>query len=109
PEPGEIVSLPGLARALAELAERGAGALDGPLGAAIVERVSAAGGVITSDDLAAARAEWVPAARVDLGGSSIWATPAPTHGPALLDTMATVADLDQPAALWRAFQAATAR
>ena len=125
-QPGEIVRLPGLAAALDELAARGARVFDGPLGDAVVERVGAGGGVVTSADLAAVRAEWVPADRVDAGGWCLWATPAPTHGPALLDTVAglratagdgspTGADPARPSAgvdpatVWHGFRAATGR
>jgi len=109
PGPGDLVRLPGLALALEELAARGAHVLQGPLGRAIVERITAAGGVVGLDDLQAVRAEWVPAERVDVAGWRIWATPAPTHGPTLLDALATAAGRPDPVALWHAFRAATDR
>ena len=134
--PGEIVRLPGLARALDELGARGAGVLDGPLGAAVAARVAAAGGVLSPADLSTARAEWVPAAATEVAGWRVWATPAPTHGVTLLDTLAGLgaprdpapaatcpapttrgAAIDppatgpatDPASIWRSFRAATER
>jgi gamma-glutamyltranspeptidase/glutathione hydrolase len=86
--PGALVRLPGLARALGELAERGDGFLAGPVGRAIVAAVQGRGGILTNDDLPLARAEWVACARGTVSGRTLWATPAPTHGPSLLDAMA---------------------
>jgi gamma-glutamyltranspeptidase/glutathione hydrolase len=109
--PGEVARLPGLARVLDEWAARGAGVFEGPLGDAVVDRVVGAGGVLSRADLAAVRAHWASAARVEVGGWSVWATPAPTHGPALLDTVADagVPGGADPATVWRSFRAATAR
>ncbi|TPW12714.1 MAG: hypothetical protein FD127_2470 [Acidimicrobiaceae bacterium] len=87
---GSAVRLPRLADALAEWAERGSQFLDGPVGEAILRAVCARGGVLSRDDLGSARAEWMPSARSVVGGRSIWVTPAPTHGPSLLDALAGV-------------------
>jgi gamma-glutamyltranspeptidase/glutathione hydrolase len=92
--PGTITRLPGLANALEEFAARGAAFLDGPLGTAITERVRQAGGVLTNSDFAYARAEWTECASVVVastdGDVTAWATPAPTHGPSLLDAMSHI-------------------
>lgn len=85
PRPGELVALPGLAALLGELVFRGAGLFEGPAGEAVVARVRAAGGIVEPDDLATASAQWCPAAHTSVGGWDLWATPSPTHGPALLD------------------------
>lgn len=90
--PGTVVTLPGLARVLGAWAELGADLLGGDVGAAIVERVRVAGGVLTADDLATARAEWAEATGVAIGGERLWATPAPTHGPSLLDALGRLGD-----------------
>lgn len=87
PEPGDIVALPGLADALDELAARGARLFDGPVGAAIAAAVRAHGGVLDEEDLGTAVAEWVPASHRTAHGWDLWATPAPTHGPSLLDAV----------------------
>lgn len=108
-EPGEIVRLPGLARVLEEFAARGAAMLEGPVGAAIVATVQAAGGVLTSDDFEFASAQWCPTDRITIGGTHIWATPAPTHGPVLLDALASRSDDDDVADVWRRFHSARLR
>ncbi|MEO3857952.1 gamma-glutamyltransferase [Acrocarpospora sp. B8E8] len=81
---GTLLRLPGLALLLGEFAERGAGLFHGPAGAVLAERVAAAGGVVGRDDLAVPTAEWAEPVRQD----GIWATPAPTRGPALLAALA---------------------
>jgi gamma-glutamyltranspeptidase/glutathione hydrolase len=103
---GALVRLPGLADALAELVERGDAFLDGPVGAAIVRAVQARGGVLTRDDFAAARAEWVACAQGAAGPYRAWATPAPTHGPSLLDATAGLEPGDGPGAVYRRVLAA---
>ena len=85
--PGAVVRLPGLARVLSAWAADGGALLAGDIGRAIVDRVRQAGGVLTTDDLATARAEWAPAATAQFGAERVWATPAPTHGPSLLDAL----------------------
>lgn len=109
PAPGELIRLPGLAAALEELVVRGARLFDGPVGDAVCTLVQEAGGVLERDEVASALAEWVPAARGRSGGWNLWSTPAPTHGPSLLDAMASL-DADADAAdLLRAIDAVEAR
>jgi len=84
---GTVVTLPGLARVLEALVADGDGFLRGPVGRAIVERTRAEGGILELDDFDFGRAEWVVAAEGSLHGAPFWATPAPTHGPSLLDAM----------------------
>lgn len=107
PAPGAVVRLPGLASLLEQLVERGAALFTGTTGRAVVDRVQAAGGVLELDDLQAAVAEWVPAARATAGDWELWATPAPTHGPALLDAVERFEDRTAGAVL-RAVRAAAA-
>jgi gamma-glutamyltranspeptidase/glutathione hydrolase len=104
---GEVVRLPGQARALRAWAADGAGCLAGDLGTAIVDRVAAAGGLLTSDDLRHARAEWVAPAHAACHGHEVWTTPAPTHGPSMLDAIGRT-DPRRPQQLWAATQAAIA-
>jgi gamma-glutamyltranspeptidase/glutathione hydrolase len=67
--------------------------LDGPVGDAIVDAVRSRGGVLDRPSLEFARAEWSPCATRTIAGRQLWATPAPTHGPSLLDAIdATAAD-----------------
>jgi gamma-glutamyltranspeptidase/glutathione hydrolase len=59
PRPGGRFVQPDLARSLRQIAEGGADVLyRGPLGKAIAEAVQAAGGWLTTEDLAACRPEW---------------------------------------------------
>jgi gamma-glutamyltranspeptidase/glutathione hydrolase len=87
---GDHVRLPGLATVLEAFASDGAGLFDGPLGAAVVAKVRAAGGVLLPSDLGRGEACWSAADRIDLphanggAGTAVWSTPGPTYGPALL-------------------------
>jgi gamma-glutamyltranspeptidase/glutathione hydrolase len=105
---GATVRIPRLADALAELVDRGPGFLEGPVGQAIVRAVQQRGGVLARDDLAFARAEWTEPAVGCLGPLRAWATPAPTHGPSLLDVAGRLAPGDDPGALYRHVLAAIA-
>ena len=83
--PGAVTTLPGLAQALEALVAEREGFLAGEVGDAILDCVRRHGGILTREDLAtAAGAEWVDAATGHLGGRSLFVTPAPTHGAALL-------------------------
>ncbi len=91
--PGALTKLPGLADVLAEWVRLGDRMLDGPVGDAIVDAVQSRGGVLDRPSLEFARAEWSPCATRTIAGRQLWATPAPTHGPSLLDAIdATAAD-----------------
>lgn len=109
--PGTIVRLPGLADVLREWVGRGAALLEGPIGDAIARQVVARGGALTADDFEFATADWMACAAVAVGGRHLWATPAPTHGPALLETVVdyAAASDDSVAAVHRAVMAAIAR
>lgn len=101
--PGALVRLPGLAQVLEEFVSRGAGLMDGPVGRAVVAAVQARGGVLAEADFTHARAEWAPCATGRLatvdGDVAVWATPAPTHGPSLLDAVGGMRAGDSQAAL----------
>ncbi len=107
--PGTITRLPGLAAVLDELVTRGEGFLHGPVGEAIAATVARHGGVLTAADFAFARAEWTACASGALGQRTVWATPAPTHGPSLLEAVAAAAPGDDSAAQYRRVLAAIAR
>ncbi len=87
--PGALTRLPGLAALLSEFVELGSQLMDGDVGTAVVRAVRARGGVLAEADFDFARAEWAPCAtgRVATADDELttWATPAPTHGPSLLD------------------------
>ncbi len=99
---GALVHLPGLAAALQSFVELGDRFLEGPIGEAIVATVQRHGGVLERSDLqTAARAEWMTCAEVRAGHRSVWATPAPTHGPTLLAVIGSAAPGDAPATQYR--------
>jgi gamma-glutamyltranspeptidase/glutathione hydrolase len=98
---GTIVRLPRLAAAIESFVALREGFLAGPVGAAIVDAVRSRGGVLTRDDVVSAVAEWMPCAVGNAGPLRAWATPAPTHGPSLLDAVAGAAPGDVPAAEYR--------
>ena len=104
--PGTITRLPGLARVLEEFVVRGAELMQGPLGSAVVAEVRGRGGVLEHDDFGYARAEWAPCvagrAATLQGDVTTWATPAPTHGPSLLDAVAGLTAAASPAEVLRA-------
>jgi gamma-glutamyltranspeptidase / glutathione hydrolase len=106
---GDVVRLPGMARLLEDWAADGEDLWAGPAGDAVVARVGAAGGVLDRDDLIGARAEWVPTVSADVGGWLLHATPAPTHGPTLLDAVVTAGAGADPGAQLAAMLAAVER
>lgn len=85
---GDMVRLPGLADVLEQFVARGAGLFTGPVGDAVVDCVRRHGGTLTATDLASAEVveETAHCVRTQLG--PLWATNAPTHGPALTHAMA---------------------
>ncbi len=101
--------LPGLAAALTSLVELGVGFLAGPVGDAIVATVTDRGGVLEHTDLATARAEWTECAELRDGLRTVFATPAPTHGPTLLAAVKAAAPGDDPATQYERVLAAIAR
>ena len=84
---GTIVTLPGLGIVLEELVSRGRELFVGPLGDAVIDRVRRAGGILTAEDLRTPAARWQEARHRLVGEWDVWASPAPTHGPALLDAL----------------------
>jgi len=94
---GARLRLPGLARVLREFVERGPALFTGELGDRVLAHVAAHGGVLTRDDLADVPAEWSAAEAARVAGRTVWATPAPTYGPALLGALANAAGPPGPA------------
>jgi gamma-glutamyltranspeptidase/glutathione hydrolase len=85
---GDVVRLPGLDRLLGAFATDGAGLFAGEAGAAVVDRVARAGGVLTHDDLCGVEVLEEPAHGVFTAGGPLWATNAPTYGAALTEVFA---------------------
>jgi gamma-glutamyltranspeptidase/glutathione hydrolase len=79
--------MPGLASLLEAFVRRGEELFSDDLGARVVDYVASHGGVLTPADLRSAKAEIAPAPQVDLAGTPLWATPAPTYGAALQQAM----------------------
>ncbi|MEZ5219572.1 MAG: gamma-glutamyltransferase [Ilumatobacteraceae bacterium] len=100
--PGTVVRLPGLAAALEEFVARRDTFLDGPVGAAIARVVGERGGCLDPDTVSAATAAWAPCATGTLGARTLWTTPAPTHGPALIDAASRLDPTDPVAGTYRA-------
>lgn len=109
--PGAITRLPGLARALEAFGANPRFFLTGSVGEAIVARVQESGGVLNSEDMRLSRAEWVTPVSAAGSLGTYFATPAPTHGPSLLEVVSgfgTGEDHSQ-AELYRRVMAAVAR
>jgi gamma-glutamyltranspeptidase/glutathione hydrolase len=86
PKTGDTLYLPGMTALLREFAHRGAELFFDDIGRDIATHVRSAGGFLTPEDLRVRPARWLdPDSRILPGGeTTLWATPAPTHGPALL-------------------------
>jgi gamma-glutamyltranspeptidase/glutathione hydrolase len=92
PRPGQIVSLPGLARSLRLIAEGGRDAFyRGPLAEAIVAASEAKGGLLTMDDLARHRSTWDTPLALDYRGHTVYECPPNGQGLAALLALNTVA------------------
>ncbi|ROO86649.1 gamma-glutamyltranspeptidase/glutathione hydrolase [Actinocorallia herbida] len=85
---GSRVRLPGLADVLTEFADRGAELFTGALGERVVAYVTGHGGVVEPADLRPVPPLETPAGHAPIDGTDVWATPAPTYGPALLAALA---------------------
>ena len=108
--PGALTRLPGLADVIAEWVRLGDGMLDGPVGAAIVDAVTTRGGVLDHASLEFAVAEWSQCATRTIAARQVWATPAPTHGPLLLDAIDAIdATPSDAGAVYRSLLAAIGR
>jgi gamma-glutamyltranspeptidase/glutathione hydrolase len=103
---GSMVRNPRLAECLDAVASEGSRAvLDGPIGAAIVERVRRDGGFLSETDMARHRTLPVQPGAVDFAGHTVWQMPSPTQGPAVLGALERL-DPETPVD-WEAVLAAT--
>ncbi|HJR86430.1 MAG TPA: gamma-glutamyltransferase [Acidimicrobiia bacterium] len=98
--PGAVVRLPGMAALLEEWVRRGAELFWGAVGDVVAGSVIRRGGVIEASDFRSVRAQWEPAATRMVGDRRLWATPAPTHGPSLLEALADARPGDGAGAIW---------
>lgn len=91
PKPGEIVTLPELADTFEIVAEGGAHAFyHGTIAEAIARTVIEAGGVMTTDDLAAHHATWDDPISLDYRGYQVWECPPNGQGIAALQALGIV-------------------
>ncbi|MFN3002141.1 gamma-glutamyltransferase [Mycolicibacterium wolinskyi] len=85
---GDMVRLPGLAVVLEEFVARGADLFTGPVGDAVVDCMQRHGGMLTATDLVSVDVAEEAAHCVQTESGPLWATNAPTYGPALTHAMA---------------------
>lgn len=95
PYPGEIFRNPTLARTFRAVAEGGADAFyRGEISAAIAGTVQAQGGVMTEEDLAAHRSQWVEPISTEYRGHRVWECPPNGQGLAALLALNIVRGFD---------------
>ena len=95
PRRGEVVRLPRLADTLEAIATGGRDAFyTGAVGAAIVSALARDGGVLTADDFAAHRSDWVEPARTAYRGRSVVAPPPNSQGFAGLQILGMLEHVD---------------
>jgi gamma-glutamyltranspeptidase / glutathione hydrolase len=88
PRAGERITQPELARTFRAVVEGGAEAFyRGPIAEAICADVQRRGGVLSTDDMAAFRAEWVEPIGVHYRGRDIYTLPPPCCGVQYLETL----------------------
>ncbi|MDH3387845.1 MAG: gamma-glutamyltransferase, partial [Gammaproteobacteria bacterium] len=85
--PGETMSQPALARALELFRSRGPDAIyRGSVAQDIVAAVSASGGVISMDDMAAYKVRWLKPLQTEFNGYRVYMMPPPSSGGAVIKT-----------------------
>ncbi len=95
PRPGEVFRCPGQAETLAAIAEtRGEAFYRGPLARAIAECAAAEGGLMTEEDLAAHRADWVEPLAVEYNGVHLHEIPPNGQGIAALIALGILRHLE---------------
>ncbi len=98
PRPREVLRLPDLARSLRLIGEQGRDALyHGPIGEAIVATIQAEGGLMTMDDLAAHRSDWVEPLTTTYRGVELVELPPNTQGVTAIEMANIVDGFDVPA------------
>lgn len=98
-----VVRLPGLARLLEEFTVLRETLFASHIGERVAAYVTKLGGVLRVEDLQRTRAEWTEPLSVRCQGRTVWTTPAPTHGPALLEALSGLAD-SSAGTLWDRLQ-----
>ncbi|WP_349536614.1 gamma-glutamyltransferase [Rhodococcus rhodochrous] len=107
---GTRVTMPGLATVLEAFVGSDTGPFDGEIGDAVFEAVRDRGGVIDRDELTQVQAQWSSPARLQsVSGTTLWATPMPTHGPSLLEAVANLPCGSSPAVLMKSVEESVLR
>ena len=106
--PGDLVRLPGMASLLEEWVRRGRELFWGGVGEIVAGSVIRRGGVLEPGDFRSVRANWEPPETGYAGERRLWVTPAPTHGPSLIEALAESSPGDGPGAIWDRIQKVTA-
>ncbi len=86
PNEGDLLRLPGLGALLERFADRGAALFDpdGPDGHRLLTRLAEAGGILRAEDLRLRPARVAEPVRLEVGGVTLYGTPAPSGGSRLL-------------------------
>jgi len=96
--PGETLRRPALAATLQRIADGGPSAFyHGEIAARIVESVQAAGGILTSDDLAGYRPVWRRPLVATVAGDRVYAMPPPSSAGVVLEVLDILQRDDLPA------------
>lgn len=100
PEPGEIFRSPDIAATLRRIAEtKGEAFYRGEIAEKIAAFFAAHGGLLTADDLAAWRPEWVEPLSVNYRGYDVWEMPPNGHGITVLMALKTLSGMQLGAPL----------
>lgn len=95
PQPGSLLKLPALARSLRLIAEKGRDVFyEGEIAQALVKFSEELGGLLTAEDLAEHRGDWVEPLSIDYRGYRIYELPPNTHGLTALQMLALVEPFD---------------
>ncbi|MSR35292.1 MAG: gamma-glutamyltransferase [Gemmatimonadetes bacterium] len=101
PRAGEWFTNSDLARSLRSVADGGSAVLyGGALGRALADGVRALGGYLTTDDLAAYRADWVDPISIAYKGNTVWEIPPAGQGVAALQMLGMAERFDLAAMGW---------
>ncbi len=97
PQPGEVFRNPGMAGVLETMAAEGSAPFyTGGIARRIVEAVREEGGLLTEEDLASHRNEWVLPLSAEYGGVRLWECPPNGQGLAALIALNILKNLKQP-------------
>lgn len=102
--PGQLARLPRMADLLEEWVREGKELFWGGIGEIVAGSIIRRGGVLEVEDFRSVKAEWEPPTSGHIGDRSLWVTPAPTHGPSLIEAVAESRPGDGPGVIWDRIQ-----